>query len=69
MNKTINKCPYNSSCSGQCTHKGTIPSNKAKRYCGYKHPYNCPLFIDWLKKARKSKIEGREPQKITMETR
>lgn len=60
-------CPYNSSCSGQCTHRGTIPSHKNKRYCGYKNYYNCELFIEWVKKSRKSKIEGREHIKSGME--
>ena len=60
MKKIINKCPYNSSCSGQCTHRGCKLNKNNKRYCGHKRHHNCPLFIDWVKKARKAKIEGRE---------
>lgn len=58
MKRTVNLCPYNSSASGQCSHKGCKVSRKQLRYCGYKRHHNCPLFIDWVKKARKSKIEG-----------
>ena len=52
-------CPYKSSASGQCSHKGCKITRKRIRYCGYKNHYNCPLFIEWLKKARKSKIQRR----------
>ncbi len=58
--KNINNCPYNSSCSGQCTHRGCKLNKSKKRYCGHKKHHNCPLYIDWVKKVRKAKIEGRE---------
>jgi len=47
-NKTINGCPYKSSYSGQCSHKGTKPNRKCKRYCGHEYPHNCDLFMQWL---------------------
>ncbi len=53
-------CPYKVNASGQCSHKACEVLRKHKRYCGYKKHYNCPLFIEWVKKARKFKIEGRE---------
>lgn len=55
------KCPYLSTLSkyNQCTHKGDKLRRKAKRLCGHKQPHNCEMFIDWLKKARKSKTRRR----------
>lgn len=65
--KKLELCPYYSTCSGQCSHKGCEISRKQKRYCGYKNHYNCPMFIEWVKKARKAKIEGRESVRSGME--
>lgn len=65
--KRLELCPYKSSNSGQCTHKGCKISRKQLRFCGHKNHYNCPLFIDWVRKARKAKIEGRKSVRSGME--
>ena len=62
MKKITNECPYNSNYSGQCTHRGCKLDKNNKRYCIHKKHHNCPLFTQWVKKAIKSKIEGREAQ-------
>jgi len=46
--KKINGCPYLSSSSGQCTHKACKGIRNGKRYCGYKFPHNCKLFMEWI---------------------
>jgi len=43
------KCPYESTSSRKCTHKGVASKQtRRKRFCGYGDPRDCPLFQEWL---------------------
>jgi len=68
------KCPYKSTNSNNCTHKGCKANRKSKRVCGFKNPMNCPLYLEWLEEwsqnQEKSKIEAvNRPKNNTGERR
>lgn len=45
------KCPYRDAYKKTCTHKGCKPNKAKKRFCVFKHPHNCKLFLEWVKIA------------------
>jgi len=58
-NNKINGCPYQSSFSNRCSHKGLKSSGRRKRFCPYRNPGKCPLYNEW-RKQRKEILEGLE---------
>ena len=35
------ECPYKATNNNKCVHK------KNGKYCGHKHPENCPYYCEW----------------------
>ena len=52
-------CPYKASNNSTCTHKGCKINKRGKRYCNFKNPMKCKLYIEWLENKEKS-LEGAE---------
>ncbi len=43
----INNCPYLAN-KNKCVHKSPIKRlSGRKRRCGYKHPNNCSMYLEW----------------------
>ena len=43
----IHDCPYLAA-TNKCVHKSPIKRLSAKkRLCGYKHPENCRMYLEW----------------------
>lgn len=42
------RCPYESTSSRKCTHKGVAPRKmRRSRSCGYGDPEDCILYQEW----------------------
>lgn len=46
-------CPYKSTNTKTCTHRGTKKNRGGKRACGYKHYHNCHFFVEWIESTAK----------------